>query len=174
MEKMGIVLGVEAAVGIAEAVEVAAESGEIIADIAETEEAIDAGITAGSEAGAEAGGEAAAGVEAGATALEEVIAKFTEAIGKVTKMVGEYLAIDAAFRGAKVILSGSPSGSPESDRERKLGKLIDVLNNSADLMTRLSSFLEQNGTDTVHIKDYTVTLQGVLSKYVSKLGSVSS
>lgn len=169
---MGIVLGVEAAVGIAEAVEVAAESGEIIADIAETEEAIDAGITAGSEAGAEAGGEAAAGVEAGT--LEEVIAKFTEAIAKVTKMVGEYLAIDAAFRAAKIILSGSPSGSPESDRERKLGKLIDVLNSSADLMTRLSSFLEQNGTDTVHIKDYTVTLQGVLSKYVSRLGSVSS
>lgn len=167
---MGLVLGVEAAAGIAEGIEAGTAAGEAIAGSAEAGEAIDAGATAGTEAGTEAGGEAA-GAE-GET-LSTVLDKLSQAMQKIEKMVTEYLAIDAVFKAAKAILQELRNDPAAQARAKKLAKLIDVLTESVDLMKKLTTYLKVHSQDTTKIDDITVPLQGVLSEFLPRLGSVS-
>ena len=176
LSQIGIVLAVEAAVAITEVVEMltaAAETGEVIAGAAEAGEAIDAGASAGSEAGAEACGEALAGLEAGGEALEQVLSKFSQVAEKVAKMVDDYIKIDAVFKTAKAIIQAITYDPSTHKRFIKLGKLISVLTQSAKLMKTLSDWLKKNASNTVKVNEYIVPLQGVLSKFISKLGAVS-
>lgn len=170
---MGIILAVEAVVAIVEAVEAVTTAGEVIAGAAEAGDAIVAGAEAGAEAGTEAGGEASAGVEAGGEALEQALSKFAQVAEKVAKMVDDYIKIDAVFKTAKAIIQAITSDPSAHKRFIKLEKLIGVLSQSANLMKTLSDWLKKNASDTVKVNDYIVSLQGVLSKFISKLGSVS-
>lgn len=173
---MGLVLGVEAAIGIAEAVEAgtaAAEAGEAITGAAEAGEAIEAGATAGGEAGAEAGGETSAAASEGGEALSQVLSKLQQALQKINKMVTEFLLIDAGFKAAKAILEALTSDPAAQARARKLSKLINVLNESSSIMKNLSDWLNANAEDTTSINDITVTMQGILSKFLPHLASVS-
>ncbi len=175
---MGIVLGVEAAVGIAEAVEAgtaAAETGEAIAGAAEAGEAISAGAEAGGEAGAEAGAEAGgeAGAEAGGEALQQALSKLAEYGQKIAKMVVDYIQIDAVFKSAKLILEQLSKDPKAHERAINLTKLINVLNATGTILKQLSDWLTNNASKEVKVKEYVVSLQGVLSKFIPHIGSVS-
>ncbi len=173
---MGLVLCVEAVIAITEAVEVAtaaAEGGEAIAGAVEAGEIIDAGATAGTEAGTEAGEGAISGVEEGGEALEQVLSKLAQAAKKIAKLVDDYIIIDAVFKTAKDILKAITYDPAAHDRAIKLTKLIKVLTQSSDLMKTLSDWLTENASKDVKLDDYVVSLQGVLSKFIPKLGAVS-
>ena len=179
---MGIVIGIEAAICIAEAVETAATAAaevgaEVGAEIgaeagAEAAEgAISAGTDAGTEAGADAAEEAAGAVEEGSgDLLDSVVEKLGQAVRKVLKMAKEYSEIDLVFRVAKKILEDLNPGSQEA---KKLEKLIVVLNKTTTVMTTLANWLNKNANKETQLGEYTVSLQGVVSKFLPKLGAVS-
>ncbi len=183
---MGIVLAIEAIVGIVEAVEAVAtvaETGEAIAGAAEAGEAIasgaeagaEAGTEAGAEAGAEAGGEAGgeAGAEAGGEALQKLLSKLAEYGQKLAKMVIDYVKVDAAFKAAKYVLEQLKKDPKAHERAIKLTKLINVLNTTGTLLQNLSDWITNNASKEVKVKDYVVSLQGILSKFIPHIGSVS-
>lgn len=174
---MGLVLGVEAAVGItesAEAAAVATGAGDGIAGVAETTEIIDNSASAGLEAGTKAGSEATAAASEGEGALSKTLDLLRKAVPKIIKMVGEFALINTAFEVAKSILEGFSSDPITQHRTERLGKLIYVLNECSTIMKNLSDWLEENGEDTTNIGDITVTMQGVLSQFLPSLASVST
>lgn len=170
---MGIILGVEAAVGIAEAVGAAAEGSEVIASAAEAGEAISAAADAGGEAGAAAATDAAGAVESGGEALASALETLSNALVKVNKMVEEFIVIDTVFKAAKKILEALLEDPTALVRARKLDKLVKVLNQAASLLKELVGWLQLHSPDTTNIQGMVVTLQGVLSKFIPKLGAVS-
>ncbi len=169
---MGLVIGVEAAVGIAEAVEAGTTAAEVGAEVGTeaTEGAITAGTDAGTEAGTDAAGEASGAAEEGGDALDAIVEKLGQAVQKVLKMAKEYVEIDAIFKAAKQIWDAINPGSQEA---KKLAKLIDVLNESATIMTTLANWLSANANKETNLGEYTVSLQGVVSQFLPKLGAVS-
>ena len=169
---MGLVLGVEAAVGIAEAAEAGTVAGEAVATAADAGEAIGTATEAGADAGTEAGGEAASGLGDGGDALDAALKKLYTSLEKIEKMVVEYQAIDATFKAAKAILEKLTSDPAARARALKLGKLINVLNQSSNIMQELCKWLKTHSSDTTNISEYTVTVQGLLSKFLPKLGAV--
>lgn len=170
---MGIVLGIEAAVGTAEAVEAAAEVSDAIASAAEAGEAISTGAEAGSEAGVAAGNDAAAAVESGGDALGPSLETLNSAVAKIGKFVLEFATINAVFKVAKMILEALTEDPSAIAQARKLDKLIKVLNESSNLLQELTDWLDKHSRDTTNINDITVTIQGVLSKFIPQLGAVS-
>ena len=173
---MGAVLAVEAAISIAEAVEAAtatAEAAEAITSGVEAGEVIDAGVAAGEETGAEAGSEASAAGAEGGEALSKILTKLRRAVEKIAKMVDEFIVIDAGFKAAKAILQALTRDPTALARAKKLGKLIDVLCKCTSIIKSLSDWLKKNGEDTTNLDDITVTMQGVLSKFLPGLASVS-
>ena len=170
---MGIVLGVEAAVAIAEAAEAGAGAAEAIASTAEAAETISAGVDAGAEAGSAAADEAAAAVGSGGEALASAVETLTNALSKLGKMVEEFIVIDSVFKLAKKILGALLSDPSALARAKRLDKLIKVLNQSSSLMKTLIDWLQVHADDTTDINDITVTTQGVLSKFIPHLGAVS-
>ena len=171
---MGIVLGVEAVVGITEAAEAAAGTAEVIGGAAEAGETIAAGSEAGATAGTEAGESAAGAVEAGGDALSSVLETLDKGLTKLLKMAVEYEVIDAVFKAAKAILEALMSDPAAHARAKKLQKLIVVLQKSSTLMNTLANWIKQHAKDTTCIEDITVTIQGVLSKFLSHMGAVSA
>ena len=89
---------------------------------------------------------------------------------KIAKMVTEYITIGAVFKAAMAILKPSASQDP---KVIKLTKLIAVLTASSDLLSKISNWLANNASKEVKVKDYVVSLQGVLSKFIPHIGSVS-
>lgn len=172
-EQMGIVLGIEAAVGIAEAVEAAAEVSDAIASAAEAGEAISTGAEAGSEAGVAAGNDAAAAVESGGDALGPSLETLNSAVAKIGKFVLEFATINAVFKVAKMILEALTEDPSAIAQARKLDKLIKVLNESSNLLQELTDWLDKHSRDTTNINDITVTIQGVLSKFIPQLGAAA-
>ena len=183
---MGIVLGIEAAVGIAEAAEAAAAAAEVGEAAAGAGEAISAGAEAGGEAGAAAGSEAGTaatgeggtaaageGATAGSDAFASVISKLTQALAKVGKMVEEYIIIDSVFKTAEQILKLAKSDPNAHARAKKLQKLIQVLTGSSNLLTSLNQWLQKNIDKKAKVDDYVLSIQGILSKFLPKLGAVS-
>ena len=171
---MGIVIGVEAAVAAAEAAEAATAAGEAIGSAAEAGEAIGTAAEAGEAAGAEAGEGAAAAAESGEGALQAAADMLTSAVGKLGKMVVEFEIIDLTFKAAKALLEPLFATDPSARiKAEKLAKLIEVLNESSILMKKLTDWLKVHSKDTTDLKGFTVTTQGVLSKFISKLGAVS-
>ncbi len=175
---MGIALGVEAAVGIAEAAEAAGAAAEVGEAAAGAGEAISAGAEAGGEAGAEAGSEAGTaaageGATAGSDAFASVISKLTQALAKVGKMVQEYMIIDSVFKTAEQILKLATSDPNAHVRAMKLQKLIQVLTGSSKLLTSLNQWLQKNIDKKAKVDDYVLSIQGILSKFLPKLGAVS-
>ena len=184
---MGIALGVEAAVGIAEAAEAAGAAAEVGEAAAGAGEAISAGAEAGGEAGAEAGSEAGTaatgeggtaaageGATAGSDAFASVISKLTQALAKVGKMVQEYMIIDSVFKTAEQILKLATSDPNAHVRAMKLQKLIQVLTGSSKLLTSLNQWLQKNIDKKAKVDDYVLSIQGILSKFLPKLGAVST
>lgn len=171
---MGIVLGVEAAVAIAEAAEAGAGAAEAIASTAEAAETISAGVDAGAEAGSAAADEAAAAVGSGGEALASAVETLTNALSKLGKMVGEFIVIDSVFKLAKEILGALLSDPSALARAKRLDKLIKVLNQSSSLMKTLIDWLQVHADDTTDINDITVTTQGVLSKFIPHLGAAEA
>lgn len=172
---MGLVLGVEAAVGFtesAEAAAVATGAGEGIGGVAEATDIIDSSASAGLKAGTEAGSEASVAASEGA--LSKTLDLLRKAVPKIIKMVGEFALINTAFEVAKSILEGVSSDPITQHRAERLGKVIYVLNECSTIMKNLSDWLEENGEDTTNIGDITVTMQGVLSQFLPSLASVST
>ncbi|XP_022100666.1 uncharacterized protein LOC110984616 [Acanthaster planci] len=173
---MGIVLGVEAAVGVAEAVEAgaaAAEAGEAVAGAAEAGEAISAGAEAGAEAGGEAGAEAGEAAASGGKALSQIVERIGVAMEKLNKMITEYVAIDAVFKAARAILEAITSDPAAKARAEKLAKLIDVLTSCSSLMQDLYNWLKDHSNDTTTLQGIDVPLSGILSKFLPKIGAAS-
>lgn len=173
---MGIVLGVEAAVGIVEAAEAAsaaAETSEVIASAAEAGDAISAGADAAGEAGATAGTDAAGAVQSGGEALASALETLNNALVKLGKMIEEFIVVDAVFKAAKKILDALLKDPSAVARARKLDELIKVINQSSDLLKELTDWLKVHSQDTTDLNDITVTTQGVLSKFIPHLGAVS-
>lgn len=131
---------------------------------------------AGAESGIETGGEAgtATGETGSEAALDQVLSTLAEAGKKLAKMVAEYVAIDAVFKVANAILEELTKDPKAHMRAIKLKELIDVLTKSSDLMQKLSDWLQNNASKEVKVKDYVVSLQGVLSKFIPQIGSVST
>ena len=173
---MGIVLGVEAVVGVVEAAEAAAgaaEAGEAIASASEAAEAISSAAETGEAAGASAGEEAAAAAESEA-ALQAACETLTNALKKLGKMVVDFVCIDAIFKAAKAILEPLFSSDPSArTRAEKLAKLIEVLKESSLLLQNPTDWLKVHLQDTTDLPNFTVTTQGVLSKFIPQLGAVS-
>ena len=174
---MGVVLGVEAAVGVAEAAEAAAgaaEAGEAIGSAAEAGEAIGSAAEAGEAAGAEAGDGAAAAAESGGDALQTALETLTKAVDKLAKMVVDFVRIDLIFKAAKAILESLIASDPSARaKAEKLTKLIEVLNESSSLLNNLTDWLKVHAQDTNDLKNFTVTTRAVLSKFIPRLGAVS-
>ncbi|KAL9960705.1 hypothetical protein ACROYT_G034192 [Oculina patagonica] len=170
---MGIILGVEAAVGIAEAAE-GVEAAEAITAASDAEGAISSGSSVGEAAGSEAGDGAAGAVQSGGDALASALQTLNEALAKLSKMVEEYIVIDTVFKTAKKILLALSSDPSARARAKKLEKLIKVLSQSSNLLTNLTEWLKVHSQDTTDINDITVTMQGVLSKFLPRLGSAAS
>lgn len=174
---MGVVLGVEAAVGVAEAAEAAAgaaEAGEAIGSAAEAGEAIGSAAEAGEAAGAEAGDGAAAAAESGGDALQTALETLTKAVEKLGKMVADFVRIDLIFKAAKAILESFIASDPSARaKAEKLTKLIEVLNESSSLLNNLMDWLKVHAQDTTDLKNFTVTTRAVLSKFIPRLGAVS-
>ena len=195
---MGIVLGTEAVVGIAEAAiataavaaEAAAETAADVATDAAAEAAAAAKYAAEAEAvdepaaeatAEEAAAKAKAATEAAARAAqygEDALASALETLNKglvkLSELVEEYIAIDAVFKAAKEILVALFSNPSAQARAKKLEKLIKVLNQSSKLLNDLTDWLRAHSKDTTDINDITVTIQGVLSKFMPQLGAVSA
>ena len=171
---MGVVLGVEAAVGVAEAAEAAAgaaEAGEAIGSAAEAGEAIGSAAEAGEAAGAEAGDGAAAAAESGGDALQTL----TKAVEKLGKMVVDFERINLIFKAANAILEPLIASDPSARAKvEKLTKLIEVLNESSSLLSNLTDWLNVHAHDTNDLKNFTVTTRAVLSKFIPRLGAVST
>lgn len=174
---MGIILGVEAAVGVAEAAEAAAgaaEAGEAIASASEAGEAISSAAEAGEAAGADAGEEAAAAAESEGSALQAALETLNKALEKLGKMMLEFVMVDAIFKVAKAILEPLFSSDPSArTRAEKLAKLIEVIKESSTLLQNLTDWLKVHSQDTTDLPNFTVTTQGVLSKFIPQLGAVS-
>ncbi len=182
---MGIVIGIEAAICIAEAVETAATAAaEVGAEVGAetgaeagaeaTEGAITAGVDAGAEAGAEAAEDAAEAVGEGAEEdlLDSVVEKLAQAVKKVVKMAKEYSEIDLVFKTAKKIYQDiSPRG--QDGTAQRLSKLIDVLNKSTHIMTKLANWLDKNANKEVKADGQLLPLQDIVKKFLPKLGAVS-
>ncbi len=170
---MGIFIGKEAEVGIAEGIEAGtatAEAGTVAAKAGADKSVITVGADAGTEAGTDASGKVSEAVEEGGDALDYVVEKLGQAVQIVLKMAKEYVEIDAVFKAAKEILDTINPGSQEA---RKLAKLISVLNESATIMTTLANWLSENANKETNLGEYTVSLQGVVSQFLPKLGAVS-
>ena len=189
---MGIVICIEAAVCIAEAVEVAVSAAaEVAVDVAveagaeagaeAAEGAIEAGAEAGGEAGEESASEAAEAVEEGegeegegSEKIERVVQKLKQAVKKVLKMAKEYMEMDSVFRVAKKILKAITADPAAQERARKLDVYIKVLNDSSTTIKNIADWLQKNSDDAVKLKSgFTVSIQGILSKFIPKLGAVS-
>ena len=173
---MGIVIGVEVAVGVAEAVEAAtgaAEAGEAIGSAAEAGEAIGSAAEAGEAAGTEAGDGAAAADESGGEALQTALETLTKAVKKLGKIVVDFVAIDLIFKAAKAILELLiPSDASARAKAEKLTKLTEVLNESSSLLNNLTDWLKVHAQETVHL-NFTVTIRALLTKFIPRLGAVS-
>ncbi len=165
---MGIVLGTEAAIGITEAAEAgtaAAEAGEAASRAAEAGEAI-SWAEEGAEAGTEAGEDAR-------EASEYALSSLAKAGEKIAKMVKEYIIeIDTVFKMAKAILEMSKDPKAH-ERALKLTALITVLNETGSILDKLNDWLTKNTSKEVDVKEYVFSLQGVLSKFIPQIGSVS-
>lgn len=167
---MGIVLGVEAAVGIAEAGEAAAGASEIGSAV-EAGDAISSAADAAGDVGASEGTDAAGAAQSGGDALASALKTLKNALAEIGKMVEEYIRVDAVFKTAKGILEALLTDPSALARARKLGKLIKVTNQSSNLLIKLADWLKVHSQDTTDINDITVTIQGVLSKFIPQLGA---
>lgn len=172
-DNMGIVLGIEAAIGIAEAAEAAAGAAEI-ASAGEAADVIAAGAETGADAGADAGETAANALDTGGDAVTATLDLLNKDLLKLGKMVAEFAEISTTFKVAKKILEKLSSDPSAQARAKKLEKLINVLNQSSQVLESLCHWLSVHSQDTTNINEITVTIQGVLSKFLPQLGAVSA
>ena len=178
---MGISLGIEAAVEIAEAAEAAGDAVDALAaegledaSVETIEGLLDDGIEAGTEEGKKAAEEALKALEPGAgDSIDTVISKLCQALKKVAKIVAENTLINQVFKLAVDVIRSNASSQWDYYRADKLEDMIGILNTTSKTLITLSDWLSKNSNDKVTIKDYKLVLGDVVSKFLPKLGAVS-
>ena len=182
---MGISLGIEAAVEIAEAAEAAGDAVEIAggledASVETIESILDSGIDDASAEGAKAAQEALDALEPGAEdSLKTVLSKLSQALKKITKIALENVAINEIFKFAIDVIYSNQSSQWDAYMAEKLKILTEILSKTSKILITLTTWLSNNSSKEVTVKDkdkktYILVLSDIVSKFIPKLGAVSS